>query len=106
MVYFVFRKIKVRLKQFEKGHRENTFNWSTDVSEMTVRKLPSRKLTRDKDESGNLLKIFCKVWLTETLTTYLNFISSLNYNNKVCTAPLFHCHYNHWYSTAHSLKLL
>ena len=63
MVYFVFRKIKVRLKQFEKGHRENTFNWSTDVSEMTLRKLPSRKLTRDKDESGNLLKIFCKVWL-------------------------------------------
>ena len=56
---FDFRKIKVRLKKHLDGHLNNTFNWSTDVSQMAVIKL--RKFARDRDESGNLLKDFCKV---------------------------------------------
>lgn len=53
------RKIKVRIKQLLEGHRKNTFNWTTDVSQMTVLQLPSR-IMREKDVSGTLLRSFCK----------------------------------------------
>ena len=59
--FLFIRKIKVRIKQLLEGHRKNTFNWTTDVSQMTVLQLPSR-IMREKDVSGTLLRSFCKVY--------------------------------------------